>query len=165
MFACLMIIAVRLIKKSLLLPCSGLVGSTEIPNWELGISVFSQWFVSETIGWYKWVPIHFLVHKIHWQLKLYHCNALLYTYIQQNNQKVEEKQNKFTNKIAFPVDDVTFRLSMCFAKPRISEWDFPHSMSPDSISEWKIWYFRNFDDWRTPRKLIEVAILSCLNSS
>ena len=92
----------------------------------------------------------FLVHKIHWQLKLYHCNALLYTYIQQNNQKVEEKQNKFTNKIAFPVDDVTFRLSMCFAKPRISEWDFPHSMSPDSISEWEIWYFRNSDDWRTP---------------
>ena len=33
-----------------LMPCSGLVGSTEIPNWELGISVFSQWFVSETIG-------------------------------------------------------------------------------------------------------------------
>ena len=74
-----------------------------------------------------------------------------YTYILQNNQNVEEKQNKFTNKIAFPVDDVTFRLSMCFAKPRISEWDFPHSMSPDSISEWEIWYFRSSDDWRTPK--------------
>ena len=54
--------------------------------------------------------------------------------------------------IVFPVGDVTFRLSMCFAKPRISGWDFPHSMSPDGISDWKIWYFRNPDDWRTPHK-------------
>ena len=34
-----------------LIPCSGLVGITEIPNWELGISVFPQWFVC----WNYWM--------------------------------------------------------------------------------------------------------------
>ena len=50
----------------------------------------------------------FFVHKIHLQLKLYHCNALLSTYIQQNNQKAEKPPPKFTNKIVFLVGDVTF---------------------------------------------------------
>ena len=93
---------------------------------------------------------YILVHKIHLQLQHYHCNALLSTYIQQNNKKVEQKQNKFTYKIAFPVIDVTFPFSMCFSKPRISKWDFPHWTSLDGISDWEIWYFRNSDDRRTP---------------
>ena len=141
------------------MPCSRLVGITEIPSWELGISVFPSGLCPELLDDANECQ-HILVHKIHWQLKLYHCKASLSTYIQQNNQKVGKKQNKFTSKIAFPVGDVTFRLSMCFAKPRISKWDFPHSTSPDGISNWEIWYFRNSDDHRTPHYMFH-AFTGC----
>ena len=53
----------------------------KIPNWELGISVFPSGLCPELLDDTNECQ-YILVHKIHLQLKLYHCNALLSTYIQ-----------------------------------------------------------------------------------
>ena len=43
---------------------------------------------------------------------------------------------------------------MCFAKPRLSKWDFPDSTLPNSISDWEIQYFRNSHACRTPDNVV-----------
>ena len=134
------------------MPCSGLVGIAEIPNWELGISVFLSGLCPELLDDTNECQ-YILVHKIHLQLKLYHCNALLSTYIQQNNQKVENNKTNLPKRLLFPLVTSLSPFSMCFSKPRISKWDFPHLTSPDGISDWEIWYFRNSDDPRTPHNM------------
>ena len=50
-----------------LMPCSGLVGITEIPNWELGISVFPSALCPELLDDTNECQ-YILVHKIHLQL-------------------------------------------------------------------------------------------------
>ena len=82
------------------MPCSELVGITEILNWELGISVFPSGLCPELLDDTNECQ-YILVHKIHWQLKLYHCNALLSTYIQQNNQKVEKNKTNLPTRLLF----------------------------------------------------------------
>ena len=108
------------------MPCSGLVGITEIPDWELGISVFLSGLCPELLDDTNECQYIFM-HKIHLQLKLYYCNALISTYIQQNNQKVEKKQNnlKFTNKIVFLVGDVTFPIFDVLFKTPNFQMGFP----------------------------------------
>ena len=56
-------------------------------NSQLGISVFPSDLCPELLDDTNECQ-YILVHKIHLQSKLYHCNTLLSTYIQQNNQKV-----------------------------------------------------------------------------
>ena len=112
----------QVLLNALLLPCSGLVGITEIPSWELGIYVFPSGLCPELLDNTNGCR-YILVHKIHLQLKLYHCNTLLSTYIQQNNQKVE--QNKFNNKIAFPFGDVTFPIFDVLFKTPNFQMGFP----------------------------------------
>ena len=83
-----------------IMPCSGLVGSMEIPNWNWEFPFFPSGLCPKLLDDTNECQ-YILVHKIHWQLKLYHCNASLYTYIQQNNQKVEEKQKKLPIRLLF----------------------------------------------------------------
>ena len=78
---------------------------------------------------------YILVHKIHWQLKPYQCNALLSTYIHQNNQKVEKKNLPI--RLFFWLVTSLSPFSMYLSKPWISKWDFPHLTSPDGISDWE----------------------------
>ena len=68
---------------------------------------------------------YILVHKIQLQLKLYHCNTLLSTYIQQNNQKVKKNKTNLPIRLLFWLVTSLSPFSMCFSKPRISKWDFP----------------------------------------
>ena len=86
-------------------PANVVIGSCgNYGNLELGISFFPIGLCPEILDDTDECQ-YILEHKILLQLKLYHCYSLLSTYIQQNNQKVGQK---FTNKIAFPVGDVTF---------------------------------------------------------
>ena len=98
------------------------MGITEIPNWELGISVFPSGLCPEQLDNTNECQ-YILVHKIHLQLKLYHCNTLLSTYIEQNNQKVGGE--KITNKIAFPVGDITFPIFDVLFKTPNFQMEFP----------------------------------------
>ena len=127
------------------MPCSGPVGIMEIPSWELGISVFPSNLCPELLDDTNECQ-YILVHKIHLQLKLYHCNALLSKYIQQNNQKVGKNKTNLPIRLLFRLVTSLSPFSMCFSKPRISKWDFPHLTSPDGNSDWEIWYFCNSDD-------------------
>ena len=97
------------------MPCSGHVGTTEIPKWKLGISVFPSGLCAELLGDTNECQ-YILVHKIHLQLKLYYCNALSSTYIQQNNQKVEKNQNNLPIRLLFRLVTSLSLFSMCFPK-------------------------------------------------
>ena len=104
---------------------------------------------------------YILVHKIHLQLKLYHCNVLLSTYIQQNNQKVEKNKTNLPIRLLFRLVTSVSPFMMRFSKPRISKWDFPDTTVPNSISDWEVWYFRNSDDPRTLHKTMAHSHENC----
>ena len=72
--------------------------------------------------------------------------------IQQNDQKVGFFF--LPTRLFFRLVTSLSPFSMCFAKPRISKWDFPDATVPNSISGWEIWYryFQNSHDSRTPHK-------------
>ena len=94
-------------------------------NWELGIENF-RFFPSrlcpELLDGTN--ECHYiLVHKILLQLQLYHCNSLLFTYIHQNNHKVEEKN--ITNKIAFLIGNATVPIFNVLCKTSTFQLGFP----------------------------------------
>ena len=114
-------------------------------NWELGISIFPSGLCPELLDDTNECQ-YILVHKILLQLKLYHCNALLSTYFQQNNQKVEENQNKITNKIAFPIGDVTFPIFEVLCKTPTFQMGFPIYYYAEYFRLGNFWYFHNSHD-------------------
>ena len=94
-------------------------------NWELGISIFPTGLCPKLLDDTNKCQ-YILVHKILLQLKFYNCNSLLSTYIQRNNQKVENKnKNNFTNKIAFLIADVTFPIFYVLCKTLTFQMGFP----------------------------------------
>ena len=108
-----------------------------IRNWEFPffpvVCVRNYWMIIDTNECQ-----YILVHKILLQSKLYHCNSLLSTYIQQNNQKVVKNKTNLPITLLFRLVTSLSPFSRCFAKPRISKWDFPDTTVPNSISDWEI---------------------------